>query len=129
MNRRFRFLSALFALMAIALFQVEALWASAACALEMEMPVATQTADAETHPGGCAMGQHGQKHDHERQGSQAPDCLLMPAGTASCTGGAALVPLSDEPSVGPAGVESSVASSDHAKDLLLAASLLRPPQA
>lgn len=129
MKLRFRFLAALFALSALILFQVEGLWASSACSSEMEMPVAAQAANADSHPEACPMGQPGQSHEHDGQGSQGPDCPLMPAGTASCIGGVALLSSSSEPASGPVEDELSFGSSDHAKDLLLAVSLLRPPQA
>lgn len=129
MKFRFRSLAALLALSALALLQVEALWASSACSLGMEMSVAGQTAEADTHPEDCLMGPAAQHHEHEGQGSQAPACPLMAAGAASCVGGAAVLPVSDEPTPGPVETDTAVASSDHAKDLLLAVSLLRPPQA
>lgn len=129
MKLRVRFLAALFALSALILFQVEGLWASSACSTEMETPVAAQTAGADSHSEACPMGQPGQAHEHDGQGSQGPDCPLMPTGAASCVGGVALLPSSDEPALGPAVDELSLASSSHAKDLLLAVSLLRPPQA
>lgn len=128
MKLRFRFLAALFALVGLFLFQVEGLWASSACS-EMEMPAASQVADAGSHPEACPMGEPGHSHEQDGKGHQGPVCPLMPAGPTSCVGGVALLSSSDEPDLGIAEDEFSTASSDHAKDLLLAVSLLRPPRA
>jgi len=125
MKLRFRFLAARFALTALVLFQVEGLWASSTCS--MEMPAATQVTDAAFPADDCAMGQPGHSHEHDGQDSKGPDCPLMPAGAASCVGAAVLLPSSAAPSLGTAEDELPTASSDHAKDLLLAVFLLRPP--
>lgn len=131
MNSRFRGLAALLALLALSLFWVEGLWASMCSAdMEMEMPVAAQATDAGAPAAPpMARGQTGQSHEQDGKGSQAPDCPLTAAGAASCTGAVALAPSSAVPSVVAAADEFAVASSDHAKDLLLAISLLRPPRA
>lgn len=131
MKRRLRLAGALFALSALVLLQAEALWASSACSMEMvmEMPVAAGTADADPHAADCPMAHSGLSHEHDERGSDVPECPLMPAGAASCVGGVALLPPSDAPAPAPSDDELSPASTDHAKDLLLAVSLLRPPRA
>lgn len=127
MGHRFRRLAALLALSSLALFQVEALWASSMCAAEMEMPGASERA-AGSGAMACPMVGSGESHEHD-EGSRAPDCPLVPAGAASCVGGVALLSAADEPPVAPAEDELSLTSSEHAADLLLAVALLRPPRA
>lgn len=129
MRFRFRLLAALFALSALFLLQVEGLWASSACSGEMEMPVAAQSTDAVPHAEACPMDERAQPHEHDGQSSRGPSCPLMPSGAASCIGGIAVLPSSAAPALGPAEDERSLASSDHATDLLLAVALLRPPRA
>jgi hypothetical protein len=120
---RFRFLAAL---MALALFQVEGLWASSMCMAEMEMPAASQMADADPQ---SEAYQPGHPHEQDRTGSKAPACPLMPGGVASCEAGIALLPFSVAPDLGPTEGERAGGFTDHAKDLLLAVYLLRPPKA
>lgn len=129
MKVRFRFLAALFALSALVLFQVEGLWASAACSMEMEMPAASEIAATESHPENCSMGESRHSQEQEDRDSQSPHCPLVPVGAASCVGGVALLSSSHVPVLRTAEDERSITSSDHAKDLLLAVFLLRPPQA
>lgn len=129
MNPRFRALSALFALIALLLFQVEALWASSACSMETDMAAAAQPVDAASHSDAAQPVQADHPHGQHGSGSQAPECPLMPAGTASCVGGVAVLGPSAAPALHFAESRLPLASSDHAKDLLLAVSLLRPPQA
>lgn len=128
MKRRSRLLAALFALSALVLFQAEGLWASSACPPEMEMPRASEPASADSPCEACPTGESGHSHERDENGSKAPDCPLMPAGAASCVGGIALLPSSSAPALVTVEDEHLVASSDHAKDLLLAVSLLRPPR-
>ncbi len=129
MKPRFHFLAALFALSALILFQVEGLWASAACSMEMEMPAASQIADAESHPEACPMGESAHSTEQGERDSQSPHCPFVPVGAASCVGGVALLSSADVPVLRAAEDERSAVSSDYAKDLLLAVSLLRPPRA
>lgn len=129
MKARFRILAALFALSSLVLLQVEGLWASSACPPEMEMPMESHPADAGAEAPHCPLGEPGHSHEQDREGSEPPACPLMPAGAASCVGGALMPPTADQPAPGTAEDEFSPAASDHAKDLLLAVSLLRPPRA
>lgn len=118
MKPRFRFLAALFALTALVLLQGEVLWASSSCASDMEMEMGMD-APAAAHP---------DTHAPDR-GTEAPPCPLMPSGAASCVAAALMLPSADAPPPGAPEPELAVAASDHAKDLLLAVSLLRPPRA
>lgn len=120
MKPRFRFLAALFALTALVLLQGEVLWASSSCAggMEMEMEMGMD-APATAHPDTHAP-------DHR---TDAPPCPLMPSGAASCVAAALMLPSGDAPPPGAPEHELAIAASDHAKDLLLAVSLLRPPRA
>jgi hypothetical protein len=129
MELRFRLLAALFALSSLILLQVEGLWASSACSIETEAPVISEVAESESRLATCPMSED--RHSHEQDGNspKAPDCSLMLIDAGSCMGAVALLSSSDKAASAPAGDERSLASSDHAKDLLLAVSLLRPPQA
>lgn len=132
MKLHFRLLAALFALSALIQFQVEGLWASSSCSVEMEMPVpaGSEISDhTESHLASCSTGESGHSREQDGKKPHGPDCSLMLVDAASCMGVAALLPSSAKPDSGPVEDELPLASSDHAKDLLLAVSLLRPPQA
>lgn len=129
MKPRFRFFAAIIALSALVLFQAEGLWASSACSVEMEAGFTAEAGDADPHPADCPMGESGHSPEDDGNAPEPPACPLLPVGAASCVGGVAVLPAADEPAFGPADGGLLVASTDHAKDLLLAVSLLRPPQA
>ena len=127
MRTHFRLPVALLALMALFLFQAEGLWASVDCAAEMGS--GSQVMDASSDTGDCPMGHPEHSHSQDENGPERPDCPLMPGGITSCVGAVALIHSSDGSDIAPGSDQVSVATSDHAKDLLLAVSLLRPPQA
>lgn len=127
MRTHFRLPVALLALMALFLFQAEGLWASVECSAEMG--AGSQVMDASSDSGDCPMGDAGHSHQEDASGPEMPDCPLMPGGITSCVGAVALIQPSDGADIAPGLDQVSVAMSDHAKDLLLAVSLLRPPQA
>jgi hypothetical protein len=132
MRSRFRFLAALFALLALTVTAVEGAWA-AVCPVEMEMSADRATsveanASSEACMHGVAVMHRGTAPSQDAGAPDAPRCPSMPAGTAgSCTGAAALpaeATLQPEPSTEGALL---AISSENRRDLLLAAAFFRPP--
>lgn len=127
MRSRLRASVALPALLAFSLFWVEGVMAST-CAPGME---AASSAEMETAPDAldCPMGEPGHSHEQGEGEPRGPVCPLVPSGAVSCTGGVAVLAGYPQPVLDSPYGEGDAASPDHAKDLLLAVSLLRPPRA
>ena len=128
MQIRFRSMAALVALLTLSLFWAESIWASM-CPPDMEMggPAAVMGEMGQPE-GSCPMGAPTPERSDDGP-SKAPHCPFVPAGASSCTVGVpfvANVRLADAPSGEHALL---LASSDHAKDLLLAIALFHPPRA
>ena len=124
MNRRFRTLAALVALLAFALSGAESLWASV-CSAEMQKP-AEAAADA-----GCRTGM-APSDAHKGSGGRdasAPDCPFVGLGASGCIAPVGF-PAATVPSLAAyPGDALPVRLADHARLLLLATGLFHPPRA
>ena len=120
MKTRFRFLSAL---LTVLLFQAEGLSASA-CSREMGGATSGQMADMDSDA--CANG-HTEHSSGEHGPKKTSPCPLV--AVSVCAGAMGLPQFSAAPAVFDLHGTPALASSDHAKDLLLANALLRPPRA
>lgn len=130
MKARFRYLSALLALLALTVAAVQDLWAST-CRVEMETAVAAAAepaAPSDACPHGIRMATLGTDSPREGPQSSLPDCPGMPMSVSGACGTAAALPE-----------ETGFASSyppaggllphrpDEARDLLIVAAFFRPP--
>lgn len=129
MKSRTRRIAAHLALLALALFWVEGVWASM-CSPAISMGATNEARVHSSDTAGTDMADMDMPDDGSEEGhAPEPNCPLTPAGGAACTAGALLgtrVQL-----LASASPEASrpVGSSDHAKDLLLAVALFHPPRA
>lgn len=131
MKLRFRFLAALFALVALSLSTVGGVWAS--CAAEMEAETGAVSSLDAADPGttcmaGTGMSRAGDSVQGDGSHSGAPHCPTMPMGATGACGAALALPADSSPEIGLSILEARLSlSPDDTRDLLLAAHFFRPP--
>ena len=131
MRLRFRFLTALFALLGLLTVSVDGAWASA-CAAGMETESAASTVRPATQAMSCA-AEMAVSHTNraalpDGSDSGGPECPSMPMSAAGACGAALALPGYDSLLLEPSTPEAqSFVPTDHAHELMLAAAFFRPP--
>jgi hypothetical protein len=131
MKLRFRFLTALFALLGLLTISVDGAWAST-CAAGMEV----ESAASAVHPASQDMSCGAGMAALSTSGAELPgeshkggsECPSMPMSAAGACGAALALPGYTSSLLEPSSPEAlSFVPTDHAHELLLAAAFFRPP--
>jgi hypothetical protein len=133
MKPRFRFLAALFALVALSLSLAEGVWAST-CAPGMGMDSAAMASmDVASHEVDCpaaTIGSHTDRSGTDRNQTDVPHCPFVPAWVAGSCAVAASLPAGSFASLSPSAEGALLAvAPDDARDILLVSAFFRPPRA
>lgn len=133
MKLRFRFLAALFALVALSISTVGGVWASM-CAPGMGMDSAAMASmGVASHEADCpaaTVGSHTDRSGTDRNHTDAPRCPFVPAGATGSCAVATSLPAGSFASLAPSAEGALLAAApENSRDTLLVSALFRPPRA